>query len=188
MSLTFIISIVVIAFIFVVFSLAMNKLNTLYIKARDKGSELNTDLLDRTAQLNKIVDQLDEKGIEHDIEKGDLMALGLGMSATLLMTSAMDLDEKDKKLRALLKDHEELKKDDAFFTPLDKFNRARRDMFSHSLEYNKAVNAYSNYTSSFPGGFLVNFKKFAPIAPFTYVLVDLDKISTDDIPTDTLTS
>lgn len=185
---TSIILAVVIAALFLFFSLSMNRLNILYIKARDKGSDLNTALLDRTAQLNKIIDQLDEKGIEHDLEKGDLMALGLGMSAALQMTSSMDLDKKDKKLREILKDHEELKKDEAFRTPYDKFNRARKELFSYSLEYNKAVNAYSNFTSGFPGGFLVNFKKRPAPVPFTYVFVDLDKTTTDDIPTDMLTA
>ena len=188
MSPTLIIIGIVIVVLFLFFSLSMNRLNVLYIKARDKGSDLNTALLDRAAQFNKIVDQLDEKGIEHNMDKVDLMALGLGMSATLQMTSSMDLDKKDKKIREILKEHEELKKDEAFLTPYEKFNRTRSELFSYSLEYNKAVHAYSNFTSGFPGGFLINFKKRQAPVPFTYVFVDLDKTTTDDIPTDMLTA
>ena len=175
MSPTIIIFVVVIAAIFVFFTYSLNKLNALYIKARNKGSDLNTSLWDRCAQFNKLLDALEKKNISSNLERVDLTALGLGMSATLMMTYAMDLDNKDKELRTLLKDHEDLKKDDEFFTPYDKFNRARREMITYSLEYNKAVNAYSNYTSGFPGGFLVNFKKFAPMSAFTYVFVDLDQ-------------
>ena len=126
-------------------------------------------------EYNKMLDVLDKKGIESNLERVDLTALGLGMSSTLMMTYAMDLDNKDKELRTLLKSHEELKKDDDFFTPYDKFNRARREMLTYSLEYNKSVSAYSNYISGFPGGFLINFKKFAPVSAFTYVFVDIDQ-------------
>lgn len=154
-----------------------SKINGLESKARDKGSEIDGGLWDRGFQLSKIIDILDENGIEHDLEKVDVNTFGLGMSPTLQAVNAEKTDQQDQKLRALIKDNPtvaQLAKEEEMSGHLMKFNVARVDLEKAGKEYNKAVNKYNAYIVGFPGSVMAAFHKKASKSIFGYYFKDLD--------------
>ena len=170
--------IIVIGFIIVfgfLFIHTTNKVNTLEIKTRDRGSEIDTSLWDRTFRLSKVVEILNEKGIEHDINSPNINELGIGSAATIQSMKAEQLDKEDVKLRALIKSHQELMSDEDFTRELGKFNTAREEMFRYSLAYNKSVNAYNSYISGLPASIIAMFHKKKDKAIFIYYFKELQK-------------
>ena len=79
----------------VIFIYVTVKVNSLEQKSRDKSSEIDGSLWDRAFQLSKIVELLNNKGIEHTIEMLDVNTFGLGMSATLQATYSEKIDVQD---------------------------------------------------------------------------------------------
>ena len=149
------------------------KVNQLEILARDKGSEIDSGIWDRSFRLSKIVEILEKNGIEHDIEAPNTNDFGLGSSATIQTMRSEQLDREDKKLRKILKEHPELNKDEDFRTNLDKFNDARKQLFTTSLAYNKCTSAYNSYISGFPANVIATFYKKTDRQLFSYVFAEL---------------
>ena len=136
-------SVLVIVFLIavaVIFIYVTVKVNSLEQKSRDKSSEIDGSLWDRAFQLSKIVELLNNKGIEHTIEMLDVNTFGLGMSATLQATYSEKIDVQDVALRELMKEHKELLNDPEFMNHVEKFNAARNELFRASVAYNKATN------------------------------------------------
>ncbi len=151
-----------------------NKINKMEINTRDRGAEIDSSLWDRTFRLSRICSLLNAKGIENELECPDVNALGLGVSAPIQAANAEKLDKQDILLRSIIKEHPELTSDEAFSTELEKFNNARNEMFRYSLSYNKSVNAYNSYISSFPASVIVIFNKKNDKQIFGYVFTELD--------------
>ena len=169
--------IIVLGFIIIfgyVFIHTTNKINRLEIEARDRGAEIDSGLWDRSFRLSKITDLLNTKGIENDIESPNINELAIGSSAAIQAAKAENLDKQDLKVREILKEHPELMKNEEFRTELDKFNKARDDMFRYSLSYNKSFNAYNSYISGFPANVISIFNKKSDKMIFGYVFADLD--------------
>ena len=158
-------------FIFIFFTVKVDKLDE---DARNKSSEIDGNLWDRAFQLTKLVDVLNEKGIEHDIEAPNINAYGLGMSTLLQSTSSEELDNKERQLRKVMKKHPELESDETFNVHWDKFQNARSELMKSSLAYNKSVNAYSNGISTFPSNAIASFHKKKGKMTFAYIFTDLN--------------
>ena len=141
--------------------------------ARDKSSEIDGSLWDRGFQLSKLVEILESKNIEHEIDAPDVNTFGLGMSPVLQATTCETLDSKDKELRRVLKKHPELMDDEEFKTHLDKFNNARNELFKESLEFNKSVNVFNSYISRFPSSVVARFHKKREKNIFMYYFVEI---------------
>ena len=175
--------IIVILFIIVfgyVFIHTTNKINRLEIEARDRGAEIDSGLWDRTFRLSKIKEFLDAKGIENDIDCPEINSLGIGVSAAIQAMNSDNLDKQDLKVRAILKERPELLNEEVLKTELDKFNKARDDLFRYSLAYNKSVNAYNSYISGFPANVISIFNKKSDKQIFGYVFAELENRKTED--------
>ena len=167
---------IVIALIIVfgaVFIYVTSKINSMEIKSRDRGAEIDSGIWDRTFRLSKMIDIIREKGIENDIDVPDTNSFGLGSSAVLQSTRAEQLDAADKKLRKLLKEHPELLKNEEFQVNLEKFNTARQELFAYSLAYNKCTSAYNSYISGFPASVLATLNKKNDRPLFGYVFTEI---------------
>ena len=64
-----------------------------------------------------------------------------------------------------------------FNTHYSKFEKSRDDLFHSSIAYNKAVSAYNNFISSFPGSMIATLRKKNEKPRFNYVFVELKKDS-----------
>lgn len=168
---------IVFGFIFIYFTVKVDKLDS---ETRDKSSEIDGGLWDRAFQLTKLVEILDQKGIEHDIEPLNINGFGLGMSTLLQSTNSEALDGLDRKLKEVLKDHPELEEDEEFKTHLDKFNNARAELMKASLAYNKSVNVYNSKISAFPASAVAAFHKKKSKVTFMYFFGNLNEIKQED--------
>ena len=126
----FLVLIAIIAYLFIYLTV---KINSMDAEIRDKNSEIDGNLWDRAFQLSKLVEILQNKSIENDIEVVDVNTFGLGMAASMQSLNCEKLDVSDEKLRAILKDHPELEQDEDFGTHLAKFNNARVELNRGSL-------------------------------------------------------
>ena len=142
----FLVLIAIIAYLFIYLTV---KINSMDAEIRDKNSEIDGNLWDRAFQLSKLVEILQNKSIENDIEVVDVNTFGLGMAASMQSLNCEKLDVSDEKLRAILKEHPELEQDEDFGTHLAKFNNARVELKKGSLEYNKRVSKYNSFISGF---------------------------------------
>ena len=170
-------SVLVIVFLIavaVIFIYVTVKVNSLEQKSRDKSSEIDGSLWDRAFQLSKIVELLNNKGIEHTIEMLDVNTFGLGMSATLQATYSEKIDVQDVALRELMKEHKELLDDPEFMNHVEKFNAARNELFRASVAYNKATNEFNSSISGFPSGWVAAFHKKSSRNIFGYYFRNLD--------------
>ena len=150
-----------------------SKINSLEIASRDRGAEIDSTIWDRTFRLSKMIEILREKGIENDIDVPDTNAFGLGTSAFIQSTRAEQLDTAERKLRRIIKEHPELMNDEAFNINLNKFDTARKELFSYSLAYNKCTSAYNSYISVFPASALATLNKKSDRQMFSYVFADI---------------
>ena len=156
--------------IFIYYTVKVDKLDS---EARDKSSEMDGNLWDRAFQMTKLVEILDEKGIEHEVEAPNINAFGLGMSILLQTTSSEDLDNKERQLRAVLEEHPELEEDEEFKLHWDKCLTARSELMKNSLEYNKRANAYNNGIAAFPANAVAAFHKKKGKMTFVYIFTEL---------------
>lgn len=151
-----------------------SKVNQLEILTRDKGAEIDSSIWDRSFRLSKLVEILEKKGIEHEIDAPDMNSFGLGSSATIQAARSEQLDRADKALRKIIKEHPELNEDEDFKTNIEKFNTARQQLFTQSLAYNKSTYTYNNYISGFPANVIATFYKKTDRPIFGYVFADID--------------
>ena len=167
----FLVLIAIIAYLFIYLTV---KINSMDAEIRDKNSEIDGNLWDRAFQLSKLVEILQNKSIENDIEVVDVNTFGLGMAASMQSLNCEKLDVSDEKLRAILKEHPELEQDEDFGTHLAKFNNARVELKRGSLEYNKRVSKYNSYISGFPVSFIAAFHKKSEKPSFTHYFKEFE--------------
>lgn len=167
----FLVLIAIIAYLFIYLTV---KINSMDAEIRDKNSEIDGNLWDRAFQLSKLVEILQNKSIENDIEVVDVNTFGLGMAASMQSLNCEKLDVSDEKLRAILKEHPELEQDEDFGTHLAKFNNARVELKKGSLEYNKRVSKYNSYISGFPVSFIAAFHKKSEKPSFTHYFKEFE--------------
>ena len=178
---TFIVVMAFILFVGGVFVYCSNKIQTMDSAARDKGSEIDTNIWDRGYRLKLLVDILNDKGIEHSIEAPSSEGLALGMPPSMQEASADSLDKMELALRAIIDERKDLMDDPDFKMNFTKFTTARKEMKTNSLNYNKCVARYNGFISKFPGNvFASMYKKFSK-ARFNYIFIDLEQKSN---PTD----
>ncbi|MCR5104647.1 MAG: LemA family protein [Eubacterium sp.] len=164
--------IVGIAFIFVT-----TKINKLESATRDKNAEVDSNIWDRGFHLSKITEILDATGIKNEIEAPDTSAFSLGTPANLQAITSEKLDKCSTQLMDIIKEHPELTSNEDFNTHYSKFEKSRDDLFHSSIAYNKAVSAYNNFISSFPGSMIATLRKKNEKPRFNYVFVELKKDS-----------
>ena len=162
---------IVFGFIFISITVTVDKLEA---DVRDKSSEIDGSLWDRAFQLTKLVEILDNKGIEHEIEAPNINAFGLGMSTVIQSTSAESLDTLDRQLKEVLKKHPELKEDEEFKEHLDKFDNARAELMKATLAYNKSANRFNSRISTFPSSAISAFHKKKSKPNFMYYFGNLN--------------
>lgn len=167
----FLVLIAIIAYLFIYLTV---KINSMDAEIRDKNSEIDGNLWDRAFQLSKLVEILQNKSIENDIEVVDVNTFGLGMAASMQSLNCEKLDVCDEKLRAILKEHPELEQDEGFGTHLAKFNNARVELKKGSLEYNKRVSKYNSFISGFPVSFIAAFHKKSEKPSFTHYFKEFE--------------
>ncbi len=167
----FLVLIAIIAYLFIYLTV---KINSMDAEIRDKNSEIDGNLWDRAFQLSKLVEILQNKSIENDIEVVDVNTFGLGMAASMQSLNCEKLDVSDEKLRAILKEHPELEQDEDFGTHLAKFNNARVELKKGSLEYNKRVSKYNSFISGFPVSFIAAFHKKSEKPSFTHYFKEFE--------------
>jgi len=167
----FLVLIAIIAYLFIYLTV---KINSMDAEIRDKNSEIDGNLWDRAFQLSKLVEILQNKSIENDIEVVDVNTFGLGMAASMQSLNCEKLDVSDEKLRAILKEHPELEQDEDFGTHLAKFNNARVELKKGSLEYNKRVSKYNSFISGFPVSFIAAFHKKSEKLSFTHYFKEFE--------------
>ena len=167
----FLVLIAIIAYLFIYLTV---KINSMDAEIRDKNSEIDGNLWDRAFQLSKLVEILQNKSIENDIEAVDVNTFGLGMAASLQSLNCEKLDVSDERLRAILKEHPELEQDEDFGTHLAKFNNARVELKKGSLEYNKRVSKYNSFISGFPVSFIAAFHKKSEKPSFTHYFKEFE--------------
>ncbi|MCR5632281.1 MAG: LemA family protein [Eubacterium sp.] len=167
----FLVLIAIIAYLFIYLTV---KINSMDAEIRDKNSEIDGNLWDRAFQLSKLVEILQNKSIENDIEVVDVNTFGLGMAASMQSLNCEKLDFSDEKLRAILKEHPELEQDEEFGTHLAKFNNARVELKKGSLEYNKRVSKYNSFISGFPVSFIAAFHKKSEKPSFTHYFKEFE--------------
>ncbi len=167
----FLVLIAIIAYLFIYLTV---KINSMDAEIRDKNSEIDGNLWDRAFQLSKLVEILQNKSIENDIEVVDVNTFGLGMAASMQSLNCEKLDVSDEKLRAILKEHPELEQDEDFGTHLAKFNNARVELKRGSLEYNKRVSKYNSFISGFPVSFIAAFHKKSEKPSFTHYFKEFE--------------
>ena len=167
----FLVLIAIIAYLFIYLTV---KINSMDAEIRDKNSEIDGNLWDRAFQLSKLVEILQNKSIENDIEVVDVNTFGLGMAASMQSLNCEKLDASDEKLRAILKEHPELEQDEDFGTHLAKFNNARVELKKGSLEYNKRVSKYNSFISGFPVSFIAAFHKKSEKPSFTHYFKEFE--------------
>ncbi len=167
----FLVLIAIIAYLFIYLTV---KINSMDAEIRDKNSEIDGNLWDRAFQLIKLVEILQNKSIENDIEVVDVNTFGLGMAASMQSLNCEKLDINDEKLRAILKEHPELEQDEDFGTHLAKFNNARVELKKGSLEYNKRVSKYNSFISGFPVSFIAAFHKKSEKPSFTHYFKEFE--------------
>lgn len=167
----FLVLIAIIAYLFIYLTV---KINSMDAEIRDKNSEIDGNLWDRAFQLSKLVEILQNKSIENDIEVVDVNTFGLGMAASLQSLNCEKLDVSDERLRAILKEHPELEQDEDFGTHLAKFNNARVELKKGSLEYNKRVSKYNSFISGFPVSFIAAFHKKSEKPSFTHYFKEFE--------------
>ena len=167
----FLVLIAIIAYLFIYLTV---KINSMDAEIRDKNSEIDGNLWDRAFQLSKLVEILQNKSIENDIDVVDVNTFGLGMAASLQSLNCEKLDVSDERLRAILKEHPELEQDEDFGTHLAKFNNARVELKKGSLEYNKRVSKYNSFISGFPVSFIAAFHKKSEKPSFTHYFKEFE--------------
>ena len=167
----FLVLIAIIAYLFIYLTV---KINSMDAEIRDKNSEIDGNLWDRAFQLSKLVEILQNKSIENDIEVVDVNTFGLGMAASMQSLNCEKLDVSDEKLRAILKEHPELEQDEEFGAHLAKFNNARVELKKGSLEYNKRVSKYNSFISGFPVSFIAAFHKKSEKPSFTHYFKEFE--------------
>ncbi len=167
----FLVLIAIIAYLFIYLTV---KINSMDAEIRDKNSEIDGNLWDRAFQLSKLVEILQNKSIENDIDVVDVNTFGLGMAASMQSLNCEKLDVSDEKLRAILKEHPELEQDEDFGTHLAKFNNARVELKKGSLEYNKRVSKYNSFISGFPVSFIAAFHKKSEKPSFTHYFKEFE--------------
>ena len=150
-----------------------SRINSLEIASRDRGAEIDSTIWDRTFRLSKMIEVLRDKNIENDIDVPDTNAFGLGSSPMIQSMRAEQLDNADRKIRKILKEHPELIKEEEFRINLDKFNTARQELFAYSLAYNKCTGAYNSYISNIPASFVATLNKKSDRQLFGYIFAEL---------------
>lgn len=169
--LIFAIVVLIAAYLFIYLTV---KINGMEAEIRDKSSEIDGNLWDRAFQLSKLAEIIMGKGIETDMDVLDVNTFGLGMSVTMQAVNAEKMDESDVKIREILKEHADLKKNEDFATHLQKFNNSRAELMKASLAYNKCVNKFNSYTSNFPVNIIMIFHKKQSKGNFAYYFRDLE--------------
>ncbi len=150
------------------------KINSLDNAARDKGSEIDTNLWDRSFRLGKIIEILDQKKIAHELEAPAIASFSLGMQPAMQELNAEKLDKMDRSLRQIIKENPELLKDEDFSTNHIKFNKARDEMFKNSMAYNRCVSEYNDFISKIPGNFFAAMYKKRSKPRFNYIFIELE--------------
>lgn len=158
-----------------VFIYITSKINKLEALTRDKNAEVDAGIWDRGFRLGKLVDALNQIGIEHEIEAPDTSAFTLGTPASMQSITSEKLDKADLVLQEIIDKHPELKENPEFSENLAKFDTARGEIFRASLAYNKSVSAYNGFISDFPGSIVAGIRKKTDKPIFTYIFTDIKK-------------
>ena len=152
-----------------------SKINKLEAITRDKNAEVDAGIWDRGFRLGKLVEALNQAGIEHGIEAPDTSAFTLGTPAPMQSVTSEQLDKADIILQEVIEKHPELKTNSEFQADLKKFDDSRNDILKASVAYNKSVSAYNGFISDFPGSIVASLRKKTDKQIFTYIFTDIKK-------------